>query len=80
LGRVDCVTLDVNLLVAKTKTQETAWELIELLKVACPHNEWVVVLRGPPGSGCEVVPLCAFHPDDREAAKQVVAEFAKKKA
>lgn len=59
----------------RTKTQETAWALVELLKVACPFNEWIVVLRSPE-SGCEVVPVGAFHPDCEKTAKEVVAKFA----
>lgn len=74
---MDCGILSVNVRVAKTRTQETAWELVELLKEACTHNQFVVVLRGP-DSGCEVVPMGAFHPLDREVAKQVVAELAKR--
>ncbi len=60
--------------VARTKTIETAWELRKLIMAACRFNEFVVLAREP-DQGWEIVPLNAFHPLDREAAKRVVAEF-----
>jgi predicted S18 family serine protease len=61
--------------VAKTKTQEAAWELVRLLTAEIPGVSFVVVMRTP-GGGCEVVPEGAFHPLDRELAARVVAKFA----
>ena len=65
----------MNERVAKTKTVETAWALVERLRLACPHNDFALLIRRP-GDGPEIIPLLAFHPLDVKAAKAEVKKYA----
>lgn len=62
--------------VARTKTEKTAWKLIERLTKAMPWMVFVIVLRAP-DTGFEVVPVTPVHPLDKELIAQTIAEFAK---
>jgi uncharacterized membrane protein len=62
--------------VAKTKSLATAWELIALLRAACPANEFVVIMRQPDASP-EVHPVGPFHPIDKEIAQDTVRQFTR---
>ncbi len=62
--------------VARTKTEVTAWKLIEYLTARMPWLRLVVVMRSP-GSGFELVPAIAVHPEDAEQIKKLAGEFAR---
>jgi hypothetical protein len=62
--------------VAKVQTEDTGWKLITELKQVCRFNQFVLVQHAP-GDGYEVTPVAAFHPLDRQAAKEQVAKFAR---
>lgn len=64
--------------VAKTKTEKTAWKLLDLFAKALPWVSFVIVIRAP-GAGYEIVPITAFHPLDREVTQRIVEEFKQKK-
>lgn len=64
--------------VAKTKTPESAWELVSRLTTACPVNEFVVLIEKPNTSPI-VHAVGAFHKIDQERAQQVVKEFLEEK-
>lgn len=63
--------------VARTKTEPTAWLLIELLTKELPYMGFVVVKRTP-DSGCEVVPVTPVHPLDAEIIRTKVAGFVQR--
>jgi hypothetical protein len=64
--------------VAKTKTEKSAWKLVDRFVNAVPWTAFVVVMRSP-DTGYEIVPVTAFHPIDREICANVVRDFATKK-